>query len=331
MKKTLTDKNTFKNKKSLKNKKLQKYKTISKIRKIKTNSKKKRLYVGGMEPAYTEEVLNKFDGFDKKNRGYRYLETDYLSRYRISNSLDRFATTCAYIVKDAPGNPYQYPDIPKYDDDDDDSLGIEMFFFQKKNRDFNSTKLNAFAVGDYKDEFIQILKKQLNAFDTPHNAPYVCALKQVYKIHLQPKLEYLEHYINAFNELYRQNPTMLNGILAFKVIADYNSINEINKLPVIVLYPKDVNSTRDILHILKNNIEYIPNSSIGIVPRHNYGIPDTQDILYIANGDGDIKNTIIENGHQQLDNGSDIISNVFEDTPEFPNAFIKGSEIFNEL
>ena len=322
MRKTRRSKNT------LKNKKLPKSKTGSKIRKIKNNSKKKRLYLGGMDSVGT--ILDTFD-FDEEYGGYRYLETTDLSIKNTTNSLSSFATKCAFILKEASGNPYDYSSIPNDDDDDDDDDDdMKYYYFTRKNRDFNPTLLDDFAFGRSKDEFIQILKNQLNAFESSRNSPYVCALRQVYKIHLQPKLEYLKHYIEALITLYGKIETLRNGISAFKVTANYDKCLH-NNFPVIVLYIKDVNSTWDILQILKNNIVYKPESSIDIVPRHNYGIRDTHNILYIANGDGDIKNTIIDNGLQELDDGSNIISNVFEDTPDFPNAFIIGSEIFNEL
>lgn len=319
MKRTLRIKNTLKNKKSKK----------SKTRKIKTNSKKKRLYLGGMDSEVTKQeeldkILDKLD-FEQEYRGYRYLEAGDLSKDNISNSLTSFAATCAYILKDKPDNPYKYPVVA---DEYEDEM-VMMAFINSNKNDFNTKILNDFVQGKSNKKFIQILKKQLNAFE--HNAPYVCALRQVYKIHLQPKLEFLEYYINQLIELYKHNETLRDGIVAFKVIANYNSINEMNNLPVIVLYPKDVSSTTHILYILKNNIEYIENSSMGIVPRHNYGILNTQDILYIANGDGDIKDIIIEYGEELLNDGSDIITNVFENTPEFPNAFIKGSEFMSLL
>ena len=123
-----------------------------------------------------------------------------------------------------------------------------------------------------------------------------------------------------------------DGILALKVINVYNNENIITKkLPVIVIYPKDENSAMDILDILKKNITYISESSNGIIPRHNYGINNTKHILYIANGDGDTKNIINEYGEELLTNGTTIKQNVFEDTPGFPCAFIKGSPVFKMI
>lgn len=94
-------------------------------------------------------------------------------------------------------------------------------------------------------------------------------------------MEYLEHYLTQLNDLYQQNTILQDGILALKVINVYNNENIITKkLPVIVIYPKDENNAMNILDILKKNIAYISESSNGIIPRHNYGINNTE-IYYI--------------------------------------------------
>ena len=338
---------TLRNKKI---KKLTKSKNSSTIRTTNTNSKKTRLYVGGapnmdeLHRNYTstdinlEEIFSKFE-LDEPHSGYRYFLNIGMGSFQVSNALVMFSTDCAYENIDQLVDLYTFPEIPSLDDDEDDEdealEWMKIMQFNRKNPvEFNEANLNRYAFAtDTKDkeEFIGILKKQLNNIE-PGYSPYMCAERKVYKIHLQPKLEYLEHYLTQLIDLYQQNQLLQDGILALKVINVYNNENIITKkLPVIVIYPKDENSAMDILDILKKNITYISESSNGIIPRHNYGINNTKHILYIANGDGDTKNIINEYGEELLTNGTTIKQNVFEDTPGFPCAFIKGSPVFKMI
>lgn len=333
---------TFRNKKI---KKLTKSKNSSTIRTTNTNSKKTRLYVGGspnmdeLHRNYTsadtnlEEIFSKFE-LDEPHSGYRYFRKIGMGQVSIENALATFSATCAYENIDKVVGLYTFPAIPSLDDDEGDEAMKIMRFIRKNPAEFKLDNLNRYAFAtDTKDkeEFIGILKKQLNNIE-PGYSPYMCAERKVYKIHLQPKLEYLEHYLTQLIDLYQQNQLLQDGILALKVINVYNNENIITKnLPVIVIYPKNENSAMDILDILKKNIAYISESSNGIIPRHNYGINNTKNILYIANGDGDTKNIIKEYGEELLTNGTTINQNVFEDTPDFPCAFIKGSPVFKPL
>ena len=110
-------------------------------------------------------------------------------------------------------------------------------------------------------------------------------------------------------------------------------MNYTENFPVIVIYPRysiddstiELNNTAYIIECLKNNIEFLENSSTGTIPRYNYSIGNTKNILFIGNGDGDVKQNLFnyENENPDIDK---ITPYIFEDMPEYFGSFVKGSQ-----
>ena len=152
-----------------------------------------------------------------------------------------------------------------------------------------------------KNEIIQINKKYIEY--TPENIilykQELLKIEQLkYKIHLQPKPEYLFWTLNYLVKNIIKNSDLNSNIVAIKCNLMYDRVMKEPFLPVIVIYLVINNKIKSILDILISLFKNL-NSQIGlnICPRYNHTV---NELIYYAQSGGDLKDSLNKQNKLEL-------------------------------
>ena len=268
------------------------------------------------------------------DNGYYYINYgDSLNYDNVSNGFQKYLANCIY-------NNEESCIACDYLNCDKESLKNTLIMFDwgrplKNNaykRSIYETYFNTHSKSDLaKKRLYNLFKKEIEC-SGDLNSLALCTLKNIYKIHLQPSENFISYYIQNILHLYKTNQEFQNAICGIKIVEDYTLVYTEN-FPVIVIYPSyspedstiELNNTAYIIDCLKTNIEFLEDSSNGIIPRYNHPIGNTKNILFIGNGDGDVKQNLFnyENENPGIDK---VTPYIFEDIPEYFGSFVKGSQ-----